>query len=136
MADEIKRQTKLLNLDFEGFLEAICRLTCFKPMPSTDELIIENVVTAADFFARRKFEGRYQKWLDKNKLEYNTEEGGGRSLSETVEMLLSLFVEKFDTDGSGMVTTKDWAAKGSPQNKRRGSFSLPASEWVQRPGRP
>ena len=34
VADEIKRQTKLLHLDFEGFLEAVCRLTCFKPMPT------------------------------------------------------------------------------------------------------
>ena len=47
--DEVKRREKLIHLGFLGFLEALARLVCFKPMPTPAQVAESNAGSASQF---------------------------------------------------------------------------------------
>ena len=82
---QVKRREKLLNLSFEGFLEALGRLTLFKAMPTASQIVERKMDSPAVFFDRLDSEGEFAGWVSKNAPSYAKEEMAGRSLHEVLD---------------------------------------------------
>ena len=78
----MKRRDKLLTLPFEGFLEALARLTLIKPMPTASQLVAGKVDTPSKFFDLLDIEDEFTGWVSRNAPDYKKEETGGRCLHE------------------------------------------------------
>ena len=116
VADEVKRREKLLNLTFEGFLEAIARVSLFKAIPTASQLVEKKLQSAADFFDELDLNGGYNEWIAKNAPSWKKEETEGRQLEEVLEKIIQFMIVRLDVDESGTVTLKDFDAK--QKNKR------------------
>ena len=108
VADEVKRREKLLNLTFEGFLEALARLTCFKALPTASQLVERRVSTVSEYFDKLDDDNGFNDWAESNVPSWKKEETEGRQLEEVLEKLLQFMINRLDVDESGTVTNKDF----------------------------
>jgi len=111
IADEVKRREKLLNLSFEGFLEALGRLTLFKAMPTASQLVASKVDSPAKFFDLLDSEDEFAGWVSRNAPNYKKEETEGRSLHEVLDKLIVLLIHRLDVDKSGSLDADDFKTK-------------------------
>jgi len=98
VADEVKRREKLLILTFEGFLEALARLTLFKAMPTASQLAESRVHSPADFFDQLDKDGSLAGWVSRNTPHWKTEEKEGTELHEVLDKLITLLIYRLDLD--------------------------------------
>ena len=124
VADELKRREKMIHLPFEGFLEALARITLFKPLPTTKQLADAKCKNARDFFALQAEDRILDDYLGANALDWKVEETGGRALHDSLDKLIGLLAAPFDVDGMGKLVRRegDGSASGgsSPEKGRPG----------------
>merc|ERR1712087_553700 len=70
VTDEIKRREKMMNLTFEGFIEALARITCFKALPTSMEVVGRNCGSIAEFMSQLIGEGAYEQWCSNHAPEW------------------------------------------------------------------
>ena len=100
VADEVKRRDKSLHLSFEGFMEAVARVTCFKAIPTTKQLLDRQALdkkcrTVADFLSPAQGEGKLAEFTEQNAPDWRKEEKEGRHLEEVLEKLVGLLISRF-----------------------------------------
>jgi len=127
VSDEIKRREKLINMTFVDFLEALCRLCCFKALPTPVQLRKAGVRTVKQFFDADAA-GDIPTADKLAPLDYVAEETRREPLYPTLERLLSLIFDRFDDNGSGKITKEDLKGKGLGVARAREASSGLAKE--------
>ena len=98
--DDLKRRRDLVHMKYVDFLEALARVTTFKPLPTALQLAQANVRSCAQFMSQPKLVRRELR----RSLRWQEEEvATSTPLEEPLEMLLSLIVERLDGDGNGVL---------------------------------
>jgi len=106
VADEIKRREKLVMLPYESFLEALARVTCFKPLPTTLQMNEAKCATTMEYVEAQQQEGRLNEWCHANAPNWEVEMKEGRHLHEALDKLLQLVVERTTGDVTLPITAK------------------------------
>ena len=110
VADEVKRRGKSMHLSFEGFMEAIARITCFKALPTTKQLLDRQALdkkcrTVADFLSPAQGEGKLAEFASQNAPDWRKEEKEGRHLEEVLEKLMGLLIARFNVKDGVLART-------------------------------
>jgi len=120
VTDEVKRREKMIHLSFVDFLEALCRLCCFKALPTQQLLDKVGASTAAQYFEQVR-NGLVDELDRLSPLDYREEEVSTAPLEPVVEMMITLLLDRLDSDGGlggggdGKITAIDLGTKG-PSN--------------------
>jgi len=121
VTDEQKRRQKLTHLRYEDFLEAVARVTTFKPLPTAEQLRAHKAGSAAHFF-RQAEQGLHEGRALLKPVDWREEEQRDESLVEKLEMLLSIILERLDEDKDGAISKKDLASRRKAlANKQKGA---------------
>ena len=110
VTDEVKRRDKMMHLNFTDFIEALCRVCTFKPLPTTELLKTHGARSCAHFFQQetqglhdgRKLCGRAVDWREKE-VSANT---SSNAMRQPLEMLISLIFERLSATGD-MLTRQE-----------------------------
>jgi len=105
--DDLKRRTVLTHLSYVDFLEALARITTFKPLPTAALLESTGAKSCAHFFMQAKAGMHGPKQQLHKPVLWQEEEVASRSLAEPLRMLLELFIERLDLTGTGVLTLKE-----------------------------
>ena len=95
-------------LTYVDFLEALARITTFKPLPS--EALIQNVgATSCANYLENAAAGMYKAPEQKMRrpLSWREEEVTEAPLAEPLKLLLSVIIARLDEDGSGVLSKKE-----------------------------
>ena len=103
--DDLKRRTALVHLQYVDFLEALARIATFKRLPTKGQLAQHGCTSCASFFAQPKLVEA--ELLAAGPMSWQQEETSPVPLEEPLEMLLSLLVERLDSDGNGVLRAKE-----------------------------
>lgn len=111
----------MLHLTFEDFVEALARITTFKPLPTQrdfDELSARSgarVDNCAEFFDALHREGgkaALAAFNDAHEVDWaEAETERGRPLAETLELVLDLVIRRLDQNNDRKLTAVDWVGK-------------------------
>lgn len=114
----MERRRKLTELTFVDFLEALCRIALFKPLPTQRDYAELGAQTGTDvrdcahFFSELHALGGeidVAEWAGAHEPDWRVEETrAGRPLPETAELLCQLVVGRLDRDGDGKLSGADW----------------------------
>ena len=96
--DTKKGQSKLRNLSFYDFLEALIHIATMKSMPNKEELQQEGVADAGLFFNKLQVEGRYAAWMATHSQRWD--EPPRQPIALALEQLIILMI-RFIEDSSG-----------------------------------
>ena len=102
------RREKLTTITFVGFLEALARITCIKPLPNQTYLLERGTQTVSDCFDLLASEGKYVEYCVQHAPQWSVEQTEGRHLDEVLDKLCHLLVARFDVEGTGCVTAKSF----------------------------
>ena len=112
------------NLPFEGFLEALCRLSMLKALPTDAELEAAGQPNAALYLAELRLsdEERYRVMLEKRAKEWGAQPSANMPVHRCIEHLCALLVHAVAEDPSSTeVSSVDmirWQEKVAPAAER------------------
>lgn len=140
VTDEIKRREKMQHLSYVDFLEAMCRILSFKPLPTSELLKQHSSRSCAHFFVQeeqgvhegRKLLRRPFDWREE-RLEGST--NGGATLRPPLEMLISLLFERLSTTGDLLTRSelKNRLAKRAEEKREAAEEARRALEEANTP---
>jgi hypothetical protein len=117
VTDEVKRREKLIHLNFLGFLEAVARLICFKPMPAMDDIMEANAGSASQYFQMMR-----DGLIDAPhplKPSWQEEECSEAPLAPQLDLLIGLLLDRIDENGDGIVTRQELKARALAAKNER-----------------
>ena len=104
--DDMKRRIVLTHLSYVDFLEALARITTFRPLP-TQALLKSTGSRSPEHFYMLATAGLHKGKQQLRKVAWYEEEESTATLAEPLRILLELIVERFDTAGAGVLTVKE-----------------------------
>ena len=106
VSDELKRRTKLVHMTYFDFCEALARITTLKPLPTRTHLVQCNAATVGKFYMQA-MAGLHAGVKMCRKPRWQEDEVSEASNKEPLEILISLIIERLDTNGDGIVSRND-----------------------------
>jgi len=106
VTDELKRRLQLTQLDFVSFLEALCRLTTFKRMP-TDEVLKECKALTVPHWFQQAEAGKHEGAAMLRPVTWQEEELLQAPMTQQLEALIALLLDRLDPDHDGNVTRRE-----------------------------
>lgn len=120
VADEVKRRAHLCSIDYLSFVEALARVTIFKPLPTLADLSEWGAESVVHFVDTMRADGKYSEWCTLHAPHWDVEERDGRAIGQTLDMVLQLTLSAFNADGSPQSADADGrrSSQGSPTKAR------------------
>ena len=127
VSDELKRRHKLTRLTYIDFCEALGRVCTRHPLPTTEILAKYGSRTAKQFFdeiAAGKHEGGVLIEKRGTEMSFDREETSDQPLAPWLEMLLSLILDRLDSNHDGKIDKKELDKRRRQRARQRAEFII------------